>query len=60
MFDFLWMLKGLRCVHPYYFTFTTYCKGRWVGQSLIDVFKEEFRSETQEYYVSLYVLATVF
>nr|XP_058964070.1 pseudouridylate synthase RPUSD2-like isoform X2 [Pocillopora verrucosa] len=24
--------------------------GRWVGRSLIDVFKEEFRSETQEYY----------
>ncbi|KAL9976467.1 hypothetical protein ACROYT_G013774 [Oculina patagonica] len=44
------MRNGLRCIHPYYFTFTTYCKGRWVGQSLIDVFKEEFRSETQEYY----------
>lgn len=42
--------EGLRCVHPYFFTFTTYCKGRWVGHSLIDVFKEEFHSETQEYY----------
>lgn len=47
------LFQGLRHVHPYYFTFTTYCKGRWVGRSLIDVFKEEFRSETQEYYVSI-------
>ncbi|XP_020610181.1 RNA pseudouridylate synthase domain-containing protein 2-like isoform X1 [Orbicella faveolata] len=45
-----YLRNGLRCVHPYYFTFTTYCKGRWVGRSLIDVFKEEFQSETQEYY----------
>lgn len=44
---------GLRCVYPYYFTFTTFCKGRWVGRNLIDVFKEEFCSETQEYYVSI-------
>ncbi|CAH3020816.1 unnamed protein product, partial [Porites evermanni] len=42
--------NGLRHVHPYYFTFTTYCKGRWVGRTLMDVFKEEFRSETEEYY----------
>ncbi|KAJ7381447.1 RNA pseudouridylate synthase domain containing protein 2 [Desmophyllum pertusum] len=45
-----YMRNGLRCVHPYYFIFTTYCKGRWVGRSLIDVFKEEFQSETKEYY----------
>ncbi|XP_068725701.1 pseudouridylate synthase RPUSD2-like [Montipora capricornis] len=42
--------NGLRHVHPYYFSFTTHCKGRWVGRTLIDVFKEEFQSETQEYY----------
>ncbi|CAH3139265.1 unnamed protein product, partial [Porites lobata] len=42
--------NGLRHVHPYYFTFTTYCKGRWVGRTLMEVFKEEFRSETEEYY----------
>jgi len=45
-----YLRDGLRHVHPYYFTFTTYCKGRWVGRSLIDVFEKEFRSETQEYY----------
>lgn len=42
--------NGLRHVYPYYFTFKTHCKGRWVGRTLIEVFKEEFRSETQEYY----------
>lgn len=46
-------IQGLRHVHPYYFTFKTHCKGRWVGRTLIEVFKEEFRSETQEYYVSI-------
>ncbi|MEQ2204211.1 hypothetical protein XENOCAPTIV_009723 [Xenoophorus captivus] len=41
---------GLRKVFPYYFDFKTYCKGRWVGKSLQEVFKSEFRSESIEYY----------
>ncbi|KAM9354360.1 pseudouridylate synthase RPUSD2 isoform 2-T2 [Pholidichthys leucotaenia] len=41
---------GLRKVYPYYFDFKTYCKGRWVGKSLLDVFKSEFRTESVEYY----------
>uniref|UniRef100_A0A3Q0TAB0 Pseudouridine synthase n=1 Tax=Amphilophus citrinellus TaxID=61819 RepID=A0A3Q0TAB0_AMPCI len=41
---------GLRKVYPYYFDFKTYCKGRWVGKSLLDVFKSEFRAESIEYY----------
>ncbi|XP_026163540.1 pseudouridylate synthase RPUSD2 isoform X2 [Mastacembelus armatus] len=41
---------GLRKVHPYYFDFKTYCKGRWVGKSLLEVFKTEFRAESVEYY----------
>ncbi|XP_008284563.1 pseudouridylate synthase RPUSD2 [Stegastes partitus] len=41
---------GLRKVHPYYFDFKTYCKGRWVGKSLLDVFRSEFRAESVEYY----------
>ncbi|XP_029982654.1 pseudouridylate synthase RPUSD2 [Sphaeramia orbicularis] len=41
---------GLRKVHPYYFDFKTYCKGRWVGKSLLEVFKSEFRAESIEYY----------
>lgn len=41
---------GLRKVYPYYFDFKTYCKGRWIGTSLLDVFKNEFRAESIEYY----------
>ncbi|XP_059209350.1 RNA pseudouridylate synthase domain-containing protein 2 [Centropristis striata] len=41
---------GLRKVHPYYFDFKTYCKGRWIGKTLLEVFKSEFRSESIEYY----------
>ncbi|XP_041810130.1 RNA pseudouridylate synthase domain-containing protein 2 isoform X2 [Chelmon rostratus] len=41
---------GLRKVRPYYFDFKTYCKGRWIGKSLLEVFKSEFRAESIEYY----------
>ncbi|KAM4690709.1 pseudouridylate synthase RPUSD2 isoform 2-T2 [Rhinophrynus dorsalis] len=41
---------GLRKVRPYYFDFETYCKGRWVGKSLLEVFSAEFRAEPLEYY----------
>ncbi|XP_051873867.1 RNA pseudouridylate synthase domain-containing protein 2 [Pristis pectinata] len=41
---------GLRKVLPYYFDFQTYCKGRWVGKTLRDVFSTEFRVEPIEYY----------
>lgn len=41
---------GLRKVYPYYFDFKTYCKGRWIGKSLLDVFNSEFRAESTEYY----------
>nr|XP_033806621.1 RNA pseudouridylate synthase domain-containing protein 2 [Geotrypetes seraphini] len=41
---------GLRKVRPYYFDFETYCKGRWVGKSLLQVFSSEFRAEPIEYY----------
>ena len=35
---------GLRWVRPYYFTFTTHAKGRWVGERLAEVFAREFRA----------------
>ena len=35
---------GLRRVRPYYFTFTTHAKGRWVGETLSEVFAREFRA----------------
>lgn len=41
---------GLRKVQPYYFDFKTYCKGRWIGKTLLEVFKSEFRAESIEYY----------
>ncbi|XP_053545742.1 pseudouridylate synthase RPUSD2 [Bombina bombina] len=41
---------GLRKVRPYYFDFETYCKGRWVGKTLRQVFSSEFRVEPIEYY----------
>ncbi|XP_008568455.1 PREDICTED: RNA pseudouridylate synthase domain-containing protein 2 [Galeopterus variegatus] len=41
---------GLRKVRPYFFDFRTYCKGRWVGHSLLHVFSTEFRAQTLAYY----------
>lgn len=41
---------GLRKVYPYYFDFTTYCKGRWIGKTLLEVFKSEFRAHSLDYY----------
>lgn len=41
---------GLRKVYPYYFDFKTYCKGRWIGKSLLEVFESEFRAESIDYY----------
>ena len=42
---------GLRKVYPYYFTFTTFTKGRWVGEKILDVFAREFRAHPVEEYV---------
>lgn len=41
---------GLRKVRPYYYDFRTYCKGRWVGRSLLHVFSTEFRAQPLAYY----------
>ena len=45
-------LAGLRKVYPYYFTFTTFTKGRWVGEKILEVFGREFRAHPVEEYVS--------
>jgi len=42
---------GLRKVHPYFFTFNTFCKERWRGKPLLEVFSSEFRDRPVEYYV---------
>ena len=40
--------SGLRCVKPYYFTFTSHAKGRWVWFNVHDVFCKEFQAESPE------------
>jgi hypothetical protein len=45
------LFSGLRKVYPYYFTFTTFTKGRWVGEKILDVFSREFRAHPAEEYV---------
>ncbi|KAK6462964.1 DRAP deaminase [Scheffersomyces coipomensis] len=40
----------LRRVKPYYFTYLTYCKLRWRDRKLIDIFVDEFRDRSAEYY----------
>ncbi|XP_067635153.1 pseudouridylate synthase RPUSD2-like [Eurosta solidaginis] len=42
--------NGLRKVYPYYFTFTTFTKGRWVDEKILDVFSREFRAHPPEQY----------
>lgn len=42
--------NGLRKVYPYYFTFTTFTKGRWVGKTLLEVFGKEFRAHSSDEY----------
>ncbi|KAJ2866527.1 DRAP deaminase [Coemansia aciculifera] len=43
---------GLQRIHPYFFKFTTYAKGRWVGRTIYEVFCSEFRDRTPTYYES--------
>ncbi|OTB14994.1 hypothetical protein K445DRAFT_75420 [Daldinia sp. EC12] len=42
--------NGLRRVAPYHFTYKTWCKQRWRGRKLIDIFESEFRDRPLEYY----------
>ncbi|KAI0206800.1 pseudouridine synthase [Astrocystis sublimbata] len=41
---------GLRRVAPYHFTYKTWCKERWRGRELLDVFESEFRDRPLAYY----------
>ncbi|KAK0386640.1 hypothetical protein NLU13_6475 [Sarocladium strictum] len=41
---------GLRRVAPYFYTYKTYCKERWRGRTLIEIFEAEFRDRPLEYY----------
>ncbi|KAL5291175.1 RPUSD2 family protein [Megaselia abdita] len=42
--------NGLRKVHPYNFTFTSYTKGRWVGEQIGSIFRREFRAQPPAFY----------
>lgn len=44
---------GLRRVKPYHYTYNTYCKERWRGRELLEIFTSEFRDRPPEYYVRL-------
>jgi hypothetical protein len=50
--------NGLRRVAPYHFTYNTYCKERWRGRELLDVFSSEFRDRPLEYYVWTVIVKT--
>ncbi|KKA24048.1 hypothetical protein T310_1929 [Rasamsonia emersonii CBS 393.64] len=41
---------GLRRVKPYHYTYNTYCKERWRGRELLEIFTTEFRDRPPEYY----------
>ncbi|KAM3075361.1 DRAP deaminase [Clarireedia jacksonii] len=42
--------NGLRRVAPYHFTYNTFCKERWRGREILDIFSSEFRDRPLEYY----------
>lgn len=42
--------NGLRRVAPYHFTYKTWCKQRWRGRKILDIFESEFRDRPLEYY----------
>lgn len=44
------VVRGLRWIEPYHHAFTTHAKGRWIGRQILEVFAEEFKSETREAY----------
>lgn len=46
--------RNLRRVEPYHYTYNTYCKERWRGRSVLDVFTSEFRERSEEYYVCMW------
>ena len=45
-----YLSEGLRRVAPYHFTYNTFCKERWRGREILDIFATEFRDRTREYY----------
>ena len=46
-----YLKDGLRRVYPYHFTYNTWCKQRWRGREILEIFADEFRDRPLEYYV---------
>mmetsp|Transcript_8573 Transcript_8573/g.17443 ORF Transcript_8573/g.17443 Transcript_8573/m.17443 type:complete len:578 (-) Transcript_8573:57-1790(-) len=46
------IVKRIRVVRPYPFTFSTFAKARWKDQCIIDVYHKEFGSYPRSYYES--------
>ncbi|KAI2630161.1 pseudouridine synthase [Xylaria nigripes] len=42
--------NGLRRVAPYHYTYNTWCKERWRGREILDIFESEFRDRPLAYY----------
>ncbi|XP_003748437.2 RNA pseudouridylate synthase domain-containing protein 2 [Galendromus occidentalis] len=49
--DEYYFQNGLRKVYPYTFQFKVHAKGRWFGRTLLDVFLNEFTTQSEEYYL---------
>lgn len=45
-----YMEGGFRRVKPYHYTYNTYCKERWRGKTLEEIFTSEFRDRKPDYY----------
>lgn len=45
-----YLSEGLRRVAPYHFTYNTFCKERWRGREILDIFASEFRDRSRDYY----------
>ena len=50
---------GLRKVAPYFYTYNTFCKERWRGRKLVEIYTSEFRDRPPEYYVRAIANGTV-
>ena len=46
------IVKRIRIVRPYPFTFATFSKKRWLGRTILDVYHQEFGSYPRSYYES--------
>ncbi|XP_040967098.1 putative inactive serine/threonine-protein kinase At5g11400 [Gossypium hirsutum] len=46
-------LNGKRHVRPYYFEFVSHVNKRWEGKTIVDLFAQEFRGRSRDYYTEV-------